>query len=173
VVWGTIKDHDGYIDVRSEEGHGTSFSLYFPVTRAGASEGRVSISISEYMGKGESILVVDDVDGQRELAAHMLEKLNYRVATVAGGEEAVEYLKNNRADLIVLDMIMDPGIDGLDTYERIIKVNPGQKAIIVSGYSETERVRRAQGLGAGSYVKKPYIMERMGLAVRRELDGKQ
>ena len=68
-------------------------------------------------------------------------------------------------------MIMDPGIDGLETYERVLKISPGQKAIIVSGYSETEKVEKAKSLGAGSYVGKPYILEKIGLAIRKELDG--
>ena len=126
--------------------------------------------MSEYMGKGESILVVDDVRGQRDLASRMLSKLNYKVATVSSGEEAIGYLKTNKADLIVLDMIMDPGMDGLETYEKILEINPAQKAIIVSGFSESERVRQAQKLGAGDYLKKPYVIEKMGLAVRKELD---
>ena len=71
---------------------------------------------------------------------------------------------------MVLDMIMDPGIDGLETYRRVVKINPKQKAIIVSGFSETNRVKKAQELGAGAYVKKPYVLERIGLAVRNELD---
>ncbi|HBD08134.1 MAG TPA: hybrid sensor histidine kinase/response regulator, partial [Syntrophobacteraceae bacterium] len=70
----------------------------------------------------------------------------------------------------VLDMIMDPGRDGLDTYAGIVEIHPQQKAIIVSGFSETERVAKAQALGAGAYVKKPYVLERLGLAVRKELD---
>ena len=65
---------------------------------------------------------------------------------------------------------MDPGIDGLETYKRISGFHPGQKAIIVSGFSETERVKDAQRLGAGAYVKKPYLLEKIGLAVRDELD---
>jgi DNA-binding NarL/FixJ family response regulator len=67
-------------------------------------------------------------------------------------------------------MIMDPGIDGLETYKRIIQLHPGQKAIIASGYSESERVKEAQKLGAGAYVKKPYLMEILALAIRIELD---
>jgi CheY-like chemotaxis protein len=140
------------------------------VTREEISLEQVSVSAAEYMGKDESILVVDDVKEQRDLASTMLKKLNYTAISVSSGEEAVEYLKQNAVDLVVLDMIMDPGIDGLDTYARILEIQPHQRAIIVSGFSETERVSRAQALGAGAYVKKPYVLEKLGLAVRKELD---
>jgi DNA-binding NtrC family response regulator len=100
----------------------------------------------------------------------MLTRLGYQVNAAASGEDAIEYIKAGRVDLMVLDMIMDPGIDGLETYQRIIEINPKQKAIIVSGFSETNRVKKAQELGAGAYVKKPYVLERIGLAVRNELD---
>ena len=100
----------------------------------------------------------------------MLSKLNYVVSSVTNGEEAVQYIKNKSPDLVVLDMIMDPGIDGLDTYKRMIEIHPGQKAIIVSGFAETDRVKRLQGLGAGTYIQKPYTLEKIGVAVRSELD---
>ena len=170
VIWGAVKDHLGYINVESHEGKGTIFTLYFPVTREEISQKQVSISAAEYMGNGESILIVDDVKEQRELAATMLTKLNYNVVSVSSGEEAVEYLKQNTVDLVVLDMIMDPGMDGLDTYAKILESHTLQRAIIVSGFSETERVSRAQALGAGTYVKKPYVLEELGLGVRKELD---
>jgi DNA-binding NarL/FixJ family response regulator len=67
-------------------------------------------------------------------------------------------------------MIMDPGIDGFETYRRILEIHKDQKAIIVSGFAMTERVRQAQELGAGTYVRKPYLLEKIGIAVRRELD---
>jgi len=70
---------------------------------------------------------------------------------------------------LILDMIMDPGIDGLETYKRILEIHPGQKAIIASGFSETDRVKEAQRLGAGPYIKKPYALEKIGLAIRDEL----
>ena len=66
---------------------------------------------------------------------------------------------------MVLDMIMEPGMDGLQTYKRILELHPGQKTIIASGYSESERVREAQRLGAGAYVKKPYTTREIGTAV--------
>jgi len=170
VVWGTVKDHEGYIDVQSEEGKGTVFALYFPVTRDEISVNGKTASLESYMGKGESILVIDDVYEQRELAKAMLKKLDYRVVCVSSGTEAVAYLKTNKVDLIVLDMIMDPGIDGLETYQQILKIGPAQKAIIVSGYSETDKVKKARSLGVGAYVQKPYILEKLGIAVRNELD---
>ncbi len=67
-------------------------------------------------------------------------------------------------------MIMEPGIDGLDTYKRILELNPEQKAIIASGFSETDRVKETQRLGAGQYIKKPYTLEKIGVAVRAELE---
>ncbi|MEQ8151781.1 MAG: ATP-binding protein, partial [Smithellaceae bacterium] len=170
VVWGTVKDHHGYINVESEEGKGSIFTLYFPVTRESLSAETTAVAVSQYMGKGESILVVDDVKEQRELASEMLRKLNYNVVGVASGEEAVEYLKEHKVDLLVLDMIMEPGMDGLDTYRNVLAIHPRQKTIIVSGFSETDRVETAQDLGAGAYVRKPYVLEKLGLAVRKELE---
>jgi len=170
VVWGTVKDHQGYINVQSEEGKGSTFTLYFPITRGDITAEYASVSISEYMGKGETILVVDDVREQRDLAVEILKKINYKVSSVSSGEEAITYIKEHKIDLLVLDMIMEPGIDGLDTYMGIVDIRPKQKAIIVSGFSETERVNAAHKLGAGAYVKKPYVMEKLGMAVRKELD---
>jgi len=170
VAWGTVKDHHGYINVQSEEGKGSTFTLYFPVTREDITAEAVAVAISEYMGSGKSILVVDDVKEQRDLAAGMLRTLNYNVSSVSSGEEAVAYMKEHKVDLIVLDMIMDPGMDGLDTYRSILEIRPKQKAIIVSGFSETERVKAAKALGSGAYVRKPYIKEKLGLAVRKEMD---
>jgi len=169
VVWGTLKDHKGYIDVQSSEGKGTTFTLYFPITRKKLDRDTSQLSMEEYRGKGESVLVVDDVEEQREIAYELLSRLGYSTTTVSSGKEAVEYMKSNSADLLVLDMIMDPGIDGLETYKRILKLHPGQKAIIVSGFSETKRVKEAQKLGAGSYVKKPYTLDKLGTAIKNEL----
>jgi PAS domain S-box-containing protein len=172
VVWGAVKDHRGYIDLQSKEGHGTEITLYFPVTRKVFSQEAEMVTIEDFMGEGESILVVDDILEQRQIATEMLEKLGYSVTTMPSGEEAVKYLHNHTTELLVLDMIMPPGIDGLETYKKILKIHPGQKSIIASGYSESARVKEAQNLGAGTYVKKPYLLEKIGRAVRTELDGK-
>jgi PAS domain S-box-containing protein len=170
VVWGTVKDYHGYINVQSEEGIGSTFSLYFPVIMEETTAEHESVPLSKFMGNGESILIVDDVKEQRDLATEMLKKLNYNISSVASGEEAVEYLRSHTCDLLILDMIMDPGIDGLETYKRVLEIFPKQKAMIVSGFSESDRVHAAQALGAGDYVRKPYVFEKLGLAVRKELD---
>jgi PAS domain S-box-containing protein len=169
VVWGTVKDHKGYIDVHSEEGRGSTFTLYFPVTRQRLSEPVPKTAVEHYLGRGEAILVVDDTLEQQEVAASMLTRLGYQVQTVSSGEEAVDYLKTHEVDLLVLDMIMEPGIDGLETYRQVRAIRPGQKAIIVSGYSESDRATKARELGTGAYIQKPYILEKIGMAIRDEL----
>jgi PAS domain S-box-containing protein len=169
VVLGTVQDHQGYITSESPEGEGTAFTFYLPATRAEVDD-RGSQDIQDYLGRGEHVVVVDDMDVQRDIATQILARLGYSVHSFASGEDAVEYMKGHSADLVILDMIMDPGIDGLETYRRILRYHPGQKAIIASGYSETQQVRELQLLGAGSYIKKPYLIEKLSIAVRTELD---
>ncbi len=169
VVWGTVKDHNGHVDVQSEDGTGSTFTLFFPVTREKMADDPQKMPNARCMGRGESILIVDDIAAQREMAAMMLASLDYQVHTASSGEEAVAYLQTHTIDVMVLDMIMDPGMDGLETYRRAREINPNQKAVIVSGFSETDRVREAQDLGAGPYVKKPYVLEKIARAIREEL----
>jgi CheY-like chemotaxis protein len=116
------------------------------------------------------VLIVDDVKSQLDIACEMLEKIGYSVSAATSGEEAIEYIKNHKTDLIVLDMIMQPGIDGLETYKRILNIKPKQKAIIASGFAETIRVKNTMLLGAGAYIKKPYTLITLAKAVRTELD---
>ncbi len=170
VVWGTVLDHKGYIDIQSTPNEITTFTLYFPATREEINEEKTATPLEEYIGNGESILVVDDVEGQRNVASDLLTKLDYSVISVASGEQAVDYMKENSVDLIILDMIMDPGIDGCETYKRILKLHPNQKAIITSGFSNTDKVKETQRLGAGEYIKKPYLFEEIGIAVKKELE---
>jgi CheY-like chemotaxis protein len=171
IVWNTVHDHNGYVDVKSEEGKGTSFSLYFPVTE----EKKIAIpgdfSIEEYAGHGQIVLVVDDVATQREIACSMLAKLGYSADSVSSGEEAVEYIRLHPVDLILLDMIMDPGMDGLATYKVILEIRPDQKVIIISGYAETERVKKIQQLGVKGVIKKPYSFEQIATVVKDVLDA--
>jgi signal transduction histidine kinase len=172
VVWGTVEDHHGYINVSSEIGQGSHIELYLPATRESLEGKAQVIPLKDYCGNGERILVVDDMPAQREITSEMLTELGYRVASAASGEEAVAFVRENTVDLVILDMIMEPGIDGLETYTRLQALRPDLKALLVSGFSETGRVKNAQLLGAGAYVKKPFGIETIGLAVRKELTMK-
>ncbi len=171
VVWGIVKDHGGFVDVQAGKDMGTTITLFLPVT-AGFDGASMTAGSGEksIMGCGETVLVIDDLQEQRGIAEGILKRLNYQPVTLESGEAAVAYLKDHEADLVILDMVMEPGMDGLDTFREILSVRPGQKAILVSGYSETDRVREAQRLGVGTYLKKPYSVKLLGRAVREELD---
>jgi signal transduction histidine kinase len=169
VVWGTVKDHKGFIDVESTLGAGTRFSLYYPATRKEPEKKGPRAELEAFRGRGESVLVIDDVAEQRDIACGILNRLGYKASAVASGEKALELLSTRSVDLLVIDMIMDPGMDGLDTYRAVLATRPGQKAVIASGFSETDRVRAALEMGAGAYVRKPYTMERIGSAVKETL----
>jgi len=167
LVWGIVKDHDGYIDMQSIPTQGSRFTLYFPAKRQ-----EVSAEIDDItpiMGNDESVLIVDDIREQRLISQSILEKLGYQVFLAENGESAVAFIQHHQMDLIVLDMIMSPGMDGLETFQKIREINPAQKAIITSGYPSNTRVKEAQELGAGAYVKKPFSISVIGKAVHKEL----
>jgi len=169
VVYGVIKDHLGYYDVISEVGVGTEFILYFPVTGERVDD---SVRDEELTGGTETILVVDDILDQRDLSKELLDGLGYKVSTAKNREEALAYFINNKVDLLILDMNLEEKYDGLDIYKEMLSHKPKQKAIIVSGYSESDRVKEAMLLGVGGYIKKPYDYKTLSLAVRKELDIK-
>ena len=168
VVWNTVQDHGGYVNVSSDE-NGTIFELYFPITRDEVAADQEQASLENYTGNRETILVIDDEKLQRKIACGFLVKLGYSANAVSNGEEAIGYLKTHAVDLIVLDMIMFPGMNGRETYERIIRLHPNQKAIIASDFAETEDVKAIQKLGAGRYIKKPFTLVRLAIAVREAL----
>ena len=171
VVWNTIKDHGGFVDIQSREGDDTRFNVFLPATREEEDGTKRRVVLQDYTGT-ERILVVDDIPEQLDIAVRMLSRLGYQVASAPGGAEAVAHMQANTVDLLVLDMVMPPGIDGLETYRRILDRHPGQKDIIASGYAPSDRIKAMQEMGAGEYIRKPYTLEKIGLAVRRELDRK-
>lgn len=168
VVWSAVQDHNGYIDIATDD-QGACFDLYFPASRELADDGKEQITLQDLQGKGQTILVVDDEATQCDIVTSMLTQLGYNSSSVASGEEAVLFLKTHKVDLLVLDMIMEPGMNGRKTYERIISLHPGQKAIITSGFSETDEVKKAQNLGAGIFIKKPFSINQLGYAIIQEL----
>lgn len=170
VVWNTMQDHEGYIDVGSMA-TGTRFDLYFPTTQTDAPETAGKTPIEKLMGHGEQLLIVDDEATQLEITSRILSRLGYRVATAESGESAIHYMERQTVDLVLLDMIMQPEMGGLEIYQRIIRQFPGQKTIIVSGFTETEEVARAKQLGARAFLKKPYDIETIGTAVQTVLQS--
>ncbi len=168
VVWNTVHDHGGYIEIEQSE-QGSCFVIYLPITR-NSTELEEAVEKNELpRGHGERILVVDNEPHIRELAAQILEALGYRVDIVASGEDAIEYLRKQSVNLLVLDMIMDPGINGCETYLQAVVMQPGIKAVICSGFSESMEVKRAQAAGAGDYLKKPYSIRDLAKRVHEEL----
>ena len=168
VVWNTVQDHDGRIFVESND-KGTCFKLYFRVSRE---EKVVSSDKNDKdipLGHGERILVIDDEPQLRDIAGQILASLGYTVDSVCSGELALGFLADNRVDLLVIDMLMEPGMNGRESYERILELHPGQKAIIASGFSESDEVKATLKLGAGGFIKKPYSMEEFARAVRDAL----
>ena len=97
--------------------------------------------------------------------------MGYQPYTVPSGEKAVEFIKNNKVDLVILDMLMEPGINGCETYRLILEHAPDQKAIITSGYSTTTDVHQAKNLGVTQFVKKPYSLQDLGDALQEVLSG--
>jgi signal transduction histidine kinase len=168
VVWHAVKDNDGFIDLQSGP-EGTTFELFFPAVHEPATEVVQPSREDVPRGQGESILVVDDEPGQREILSLLLDRLGYRVTLAASGEEALALVQKTRFDLLILDMIMAPGMGGRQTYEAILAQCPGQRAIIASGYAETEDIHRTLELGAREAVLKPFTLERIGRAIRAAL----
>jgi CheY-like chemotaxis protein len=170
VIWTTVKDHRGYLDIVSREGLGTTLRIYLPATHD-MPDDRDSrrIVLEDYLGT-ETILVVDDSEDQRTITATILEKLGYTVLTAMSGEAALALIATHPVELVILDMVMPGGMDGLETYREMVTLRPGLRAIIVSGFSETDRVRQAMALGVRRFIQKPYSMEQLWLAIRQVLD---
>ena len=166
LVWNVVQDHDCHLDIVSNK-HGTRFDIYCRTTREMSEEITSHLPLAHFLGQGERILVVDDVRSQREITCLMLNKLGYMTDSVSCGEGAIDYIKKRGGvDLLLLDMIMDPGINGRETYERVKKIQPDQKAIILSGFSETDDVQLALKAGAAKYLRKPVSINVLGQAVK-------
>lgn len=169
VVWGVVKDHSGWIDIRSEVGSGTTVTLYFPPGRDPVPDPVVPEDLGLFRGAGERVLVVDDLEDQRELAARMLARLGYEVEAAPDGAGAEQMVLANPPDLVLLDMIMPGGADGLETCRIIRGVRPGLRIVLVSGYAENDRVREAVALGGVWFLRKPYRIDTLARLAREAL----
>lgn len=171
VVRGIVKDHQGFIDLESAVGVGTTFSLYFPACRDKVQP----VEPERHYSGTETILIVDDDKLQIEVMTRLLQTIGYTVENAQSGEEALRLFAAHKAggrfpQLVILDMVMGEGMDGANLYREMKAINPKQKAIIVSGYAESPRVALAQTIGGGTYLRKPVTLEKLSKAVRQELD---
>ncbi|RLF53884.1 MAG: hypothetical protein DRN37_11005, partial [Thermoplasmata archaeon] len=174
MVYGIVKNHQGYIACSSEPGEGTTFRIYFPAIESGTMEQEAEKDEErDAPGGNETILLVDDEAFLRELGAEMLGRFGYTVLQAENGETALEIYEKKRAEisLIVLDLIM-PGMGGKKCLEEILRMNPRAKVVIASGYSVNGSPQDVLDAGARGYIRKPYDLRQMLDAVREALDEK-
>ena len=171
VVWNCVQHHEGTINVASSE-QGTTFTITFPCTKQVPLAVKEKTELDDLQGSG-TILVVDDEEQPRDIAVTLLTMLGYTVEAVKSGEAAVELLKERPVDLLYLDMIMNPGINGYETFKQVEAIYPGQKAILVSGFSEETEMKKARALGIKGFVCKPFTLEELGSVVHAIMTGKQ
>lgn len=171
LVLGTVNDHRGYIRMVSSPGNGTAISLYFPAADASGTVEAGSRDIGFLKGSGQRVLVVDDEPVQRSIARKLLDRLGYSAFTCDSGEAALDFLKETPVDLVMLDIIMEPGMNGVEACEAILEAFPGQKMLFVTGYSDALTLARAAKISGGGCLFKPYTLEKMGTMVKERLAG--
>jgi len=169
VVWNIVKELSGYIDVKSEVGLGTVFEIYFPIVKEKLIRDEKTTILEEYYGDGESILIIDDEQDQREIGTNILEKLNYSSFSVSSGEEAINFLEKNKVDLILLDLFLGPEMSGLDTLREIKRVYPDLKVIIISGLLFSDIIEEAKNIGAKEFLEKPFTIDKFAITIKKEL----
>ncbi len=170
IVWNTVQEHNGWIEVK-DNNPGSMFEIYLPATPEQTDSTRIEHVNRPMQGKGEMLLLIDDKSEQNEIMGKMLTSLGYRIYSATSGEEGIAFLQSQAVDLVLLDMILGDGLNGRETYEKILQVRPGQKAIIISGYSRNDEVRKARALGGSHFLEKPVTMPNLSQAIRQALAG--
>jgi two-component system cell cycle sensor histidine kinase/response regulator CckA len=171
MVYGIVKNHEGYILCYSEVSMGTTFKIYLPaMEQSGRSQKPVEVE-DLFRGGDETILVVDDEEYIRELVVELLTDAGYKVLTATDGEGALKLYgkKQKNIDLIILDLVI-PGMGGKKCYEEILKINPRAKILIVSGYSANGPGKDAIEAGAKAFVGKPFDVSHLLETIREILD---
>ncbi len=168
IVWNVIQQHNGWIEAKNTH-HGACFEIYLPaeVGEARKSSNESILKLQE--GMGEKILLIDDQQDQNEVLGLMLTNLGYTTDSVTSGESGIEYLKRKTADLVIIDMDMGKGLNGRETYERILQISPKQKGIILSGSAHSKDFSRAKELGISFCLEKPVTMDILSAAVKQTL----
>ncbi len=173
MVYGIVKNHDGYITCYSEPGLGTTFKIYLPaLEQKNISSQPLEDESQLPRGKGETILLVDDEAFIRELGHEVLKNFDYRVLTAASGEEALETYRGrpDEIDLIVLDLIM-PGMGGNQCLRRILELDPRARIVVASGFTANGPREELLQMGASDFITKPYEMRQMLTTIRNVIDS--
>ena len=168
-AYGIIKGHGGYIDVESEKGQGSVFSIYFPATEALVQQDSV---VSERIVEGdETILLVDDEEMILDVGVQFLEKLGYSVLEAKGGKEAIQIYQENKdsIDMIILDMIM-PDMGGSEVYDKIKVIDPEVKVLLSSGYSVEGQATEILKRGCNGFIQKPFNLKSLSGKIREVLN---
>ncbi len=166
-AYSTIRNHQGFMEVASQLGQGTTFTIYLPQSSRLPAESHPEDRPLVY-GQG-TILLVDDEPVLRRVAAKLLERLGYRVLTASDGAKALEIFKekSHSIDLVLLDLIM-PGLNGQQTYECLKALDPDVKVIFSSGYGETDTQGKPRAQG---FIQKPYTVEVLSQKVAEVLNS--
>jgi PAS domain S-box-containing protein len=156
-IYGTVKSHNGIIDVYSEAGTGTTMKIYLPLSVAELITEEKAFDIRSIDGHGKTVLVVDDEELIRETTLQILSKYGFEVLTAKDGREAIEIYKENmnHIDIILLDMIM-PEIGGKETFKELRNINSNVKVILSSGFSAEGEARETINLGVNGFIQKPF-----------------
>ena len=167
VVHGMASSAGGFVQVESEVGRGSAFSIHLPL-KAPPVDRRVAIRSSVLETGSGTVLVVDDEPMVLAFVEEGLKKIGYRVLTAVGGRQACEVYSSysNQIDIVLLDMVM-PGTTGLEACRQLREINPNVKVILSSGYSSGDVAREARLAGALGFIGKPYSLEELSWALRR------
>jgi len=159
-VYGIIKSHAGYIDVESEKGHGTTFTIFLPASEKDI-EGTADTTVKLIRGSG-TLLIVDDEELVLSVGVNMLEKLGYTVLAAKNGTQAVDIFKANKdkIKMVILDIIM-PDMGGGEVYDKIKVINPDVKILLSSGYSVNGQAIELLERGCDGFMQKPFTMEEL------------
>ena len=171
-VYGIVKQHDGYIDVRSEPGKGTTFLVYLPAVSASALETARDAPPVQWRGRGQTILVVEDDEAARLALVDTLRHLNYEVLMAEDGEKAIEVFRQagGRIALVMSDVVM-PKLGGLGLFRELRKIQPDIRALLVTGYPLGSDIRELLEAGRAAWIEKPFDSQTLGQRVAQLLSG--